>query len=922
MMAYTYLEVLEASKEFFNGNEVVAKIFADKYALKDDTGYLELTPKDMEKRVSKAEYHCGVKLDLSRDSLFDEHGLARLKDSYMKEGESSPQERFAFVSKSFATDQFHAQRLYEYSSKHWLSYATPLLSFGRSKKGLNISCFVGETLVNTTDGQTLIKDLKVGDLVLSDDGSYNEVEAIRSQESDDLYELTIEGESFHVTGNHLVLTKEDGWVRVDELDSSFHNIVRVDQPSKMNFSLKKISKKDTVYDIQVKNRHTFTVGKCKAVVHNCYLSMLDDSSDGLISTLSEVNTLSMLGGGVGIHVKIRGADDKSVGVMPHLKTYDASSLAYRQGKTRRGSYATFLDISHPDIIPFIEMRKPTGDPNTRALNLHHGVNIPDKFMQIIEKCAVDNTYDDSWELISPNNGKVVEVVSAKYLWQKLLHVRMETGEPYIVFIDQANRKLPQWLKDEDLKIHGSNLCLVGSTKLDVLDVYGRQTVMSIKDVVESMSSGNLYKVKSYDKNSDSISWENILAAKNMGMSSSLVEIVTENNKTIGCTLDHKIFTKNRGWIEASKVLVTDILLDGSCVESKISDIGIKMMFEPISVYDIKVENTECFFANNILVHNCTEIYLPTSKDRTAVCCLSSLNLEYYDEWKSDPLFIQDVLEMLDNSLQYFIDNAPDSISRAKYSAMRERSVGVGALGLHAYFQKNMVPFASAIAKSMNRRIAKHIYDACKKADAYLCELRGPCPDAQKHGVMRRLSHWIAIAPNASSSIIVGNTSPSIEPYKCNIFRQNTLSGAYILRNKFLERELEKLGKNTDEIWSSIIAYEGSIQHLDLPDDIKDVFKTAMEIDQTAIIQLAADRGEYIDQGQSLNVFLLPDTTIKYLHAVHFLAWKLGLKSLYYLRSDKLKGDTKIGLKIERNRIEDEIDMNKVLEGEVCVSCEG
>ena len=775
-MAYTYLEVLEASKEFFNGNEVVAKIFADKYALKDDTGYLELTPKDMEKRVSKAEYHCGVKLDLSRDSLFDEHGLARLKDSYMKEGESSPQERFAFVSKSFATDQFHAQRLYEYSSKHWLSYATPLLSFGRSKKGLNISCFVGETLVNTIDGQTPIKDLKVGDLVLSDDGSYNEVEAIRSQESDDLYELTIEGESFHVTGNHLVLTKEDGWVRVDELDSSFHNIVRADQSSPINFSLKKIDKKDTVYDIQVKNRHTFTVGKCKAVVHNCYLSMLDDSSDGLISTLSEVNTLSMLGGGVGIHVKIRGADDKSVGVMPHLKTYDASSLAYRQGKTRRGSYATFLDISHPDIIPFIEMRKPTGDPNTRALNLHHGVNIPDKFMQIIEKCAVDNTYDDSWELISPNNGKVVEVVSAKYLWQKLLHVRMETGEPYIVFIDQANRKLPQWLKDEQLQIHGSNLC--------------------------------------------------------------------------------------------------------------------------------------------------TEIYLPTSKDRTAVCCLSSLNLEYYDEWKSDPLFIQDVLEMLDNSLQYFIDNAPDSISRAKYSAMRERSVGIGALGLHAYFQKNMVPFASAIAKSMNRRIAKHIYDACEKADAYLCELRGPCPDAQKYGVMRRLSHWIAIAPNASSSIIVGNTSPSIEPYKCNIFRQNTLSGAYILRNKFLERELEKLGKNTDEIWSSIIAYEGSIQHLDLPDDIKDVFKTAMEIDQTAIIQLAADRGEYIDQGQSLNVFLLPDTTIKYLHAVHFLAWKLGLKSLYYLRSDKLKGDTKIGLKIERNRIEDEIDMNKVLEGEVCVACEG
>ena len=629
----------------------------------------------------------------------------------------------------------------------------------------------------------------------------------------------------------------------------------------------------------------------------------------------------MLGGGVGIHVKIRGADDKSVGVMPHLKTYDASSLAYRQGKTRRGSYATFLDINHPDIIQFIEMRKPTGDQNMRTLNLHHGVNISDKFMKIIEECMKDENYNDAWELIAPNSGEVVEVVSAKYLWQKLIELRIQTGEPYFIFIDEANRKLPKWLKDEELKIHGSNLCLVGSTQLDVLDAQGKQVTMSIKDVVEYMSLGHLYKVKSYDKNSDSISWENILAAKNMGMSSSLVEIVTENKNIINCTFDHKIFTKNKGWVEASKILTTDILLDHNCVESKVSDISIKMMFEPVSVYDIKVENTECFFANNILVHNCTEIFLPTSEDRTAVCCLSSLNFEYYDEWKNDKLFIRDVLEMLDNSLQYFIDNAPDSISRAKYSAMRERSVGIGALGLHAYFQMHMIPFESAIAKSLNKKMFKHIYTECEKADAYLYELRGACPDAEKHGIKRRLSHWMAVAPNASSSIIVGNTSPSIEPYKANVFRQDTLSGAHIFRNKHLEKALSNISKNTDEIWSSIIANEGSVQHLDVPDEIKEVFKTAIEIDQTAIIQLAADRGEYIDQGQSLNVFFRPDTSVRYIHAIHFLAWKLGLKGLYYLRSEKLKGESKVGTKIERKRIEDEL-INQVIEGDVCIACEG
>jgi ribonucleoside-diphosphate reductase alpha chain len=586
-------------------------------------------------------------IDLTKDSLFDSLGLTRLKESYMKDSEFSPQERFWFVSKTFSSNPEHAKRLYEYSSKHWLSYSTPILSFGRSKKGLPISCF---------------------------------------------------------------------------------------------------------------------------------LSYLEDSSEGLVDTLSEVNSLSMLGGGVGIHVRIRGVDDKSTGVMPHLKVYDASSLAYRQGRTRRGSYAAFVDIDHPDVLRFIEMRKATGDQNIRTLNLNHGVNISDKFMQLIEECMRDTNKDDTWELKQPNNNLVVATVSAKYLWQKLLELRMQTGEPYLIFTDTANRALPTWLQDKGLKIHGSNLC--------------------------------------------------------------------------------------------------------------------------------------------------TEIFLPTNAKRTAVCCLSSVNLEYFDEWKDNPLFIQDCMEMLDNVLQYFIDHAPDSVARAKFSAIRERSVGLGALGLHAYFQKHMIPWESVIAKLKNRSIFKHIYEKCKAADAYLVESRGACLDAKESGVSRRFSHWMAVAPNASSSLIMGNTSPSVEPWRANVFRQDTLSGAYVTKNKALTAKLQELGMDTEEVWSSIIGNDGSVQHLEIPQDVKDVFKTAPEIDQRWLIDLASDRQEYIDQGQSLNLFFRPDTNIKYLHAVHFLAWKQGLKSLYYLRSDKLRKADQVGKRIERKRIEEDIDLIAVADGDVCVACEG
>jgi ribonucleoside-diphosphate reductase alpha chain len=593
----------------------------------------------------------GIKVDYSRDGLFDELGLLRLKESYMREEESSPQERFAYVSSKFGSDPDHAQRLYNYSSKHWLSYSTPILSFGRSKRGLPISCF---------------------------------------------------------------------------------------------------------------------------------LNYIEDTAEGLVDNLSETNWLSMLGGGVGIGFGIRSTDDKSTGVMPHLKIYDASSLAYRQGRTRRGSYAAYLDISHPDIIAFLEMRKPTGDQNLRTLNMHHGINIPDAFMELIEKCMIDHDADDSWELKDPHSGEIREVVSARELWQRILEMRMTTGEPYLHFIDTSNKHLPQWLKDKGLKVHQSNLC--------------------------------------------------------------------------------------------------------------------------------------------------SEIILPTNEKRTAVCCLSSLNLEYYDEWKDDPLFLRDVAEMLDNVLQYFIDNAPTSISRAVYSATRERSIGIGALGWHAYLQKCNLPWESPMAIGRNKQIFKTIREKLNVANQELGSRRGEAPDAV--GTGNRFSHLMAIAPNASSSIIMGNTSPSIEPYRANAYRQDTLSGSHLNKNKYLDKiiqvEAEKHNEGwSDEVWRSIIANDGSVQHLDWMDEwTKDVFKTSMEIDQRWVVQHAADRQLWIDQAQSLNVFFRPDSNIKYIHAVHFMAWKLGLKTMYYCRSDKIAKADKVAKRIEREVIK-EIDLTALTKDDgACLACEG
>lgn len=600
--------------------------------------------------------YMGIKIDLEKDKMFDGLGVKRLKESYMRDDETSPQQRFAYVSSSFGSSPEHAQRLYDYASKHWLSYSTPILSYGRSKRGLPISCF---------------------------------------------------------------------------------------------------------------------------------LNYVEDTAEGLVDNLSETNWLSMFGGGVGIGFGIRSADEKSTGVMPHLKIYDASSLAYRQGRTRRGSYAAYLDISHPDLIPFLEMRKATGDPNVRCLNLHHGVNITDDFMRIIEKCMIDPTANDDWKLIDPHSGIVREVVSAKHLWQQILELRMHTGEPYIHYIDSSNRALPKFLKDKGLKVHQSNLC--------------------------------------------------------------------------------------------------------------------------------------------------SEIILPTNEKRTAVCCLSSVNLEYYDDWKDDKLFLRDIAEMLDNVLQHFINNAPNSISRARYSASMERSIGVGALGFHAFLQKNNVAFEGVMAKVLNNQIFKNIRSKLDEANLQLGTERGEAPDAV--GTGQRFSHLMAVAPNASSSIIMGNTSPSIEPYRANAYRQDTLSGSFLNKNRWLDKVISKhlqqgddnasiSGDEYNDIWSSIIANDGSVQHLKWMDEnTKDVFKTSMEIDQRWVIEHAADRQVYIDQAQSLNVFFRPDSHIKYIHAIHFLAWKKGVKTMYYCRSEKLAKADKVSRKIERDVIK-EIDMTAIAEGNDCIACEG
>ncbi|MFZ9121154.1 MAG: ribonucleoside-diphosphate reductase subunit alpha, partial [Methylophilaceae bacterium] len=482
---------------------------------------------------------------------------------------------------------------------------------------------------------------------------------------------------------------------------------------------------------------------------SCFLNEASDSLKGITDLWEENVWLAARGGGIGsywgnlrsIGEKI-GKVGKTSGIIPFIKVMDSLTLAISQGSLRRGSAACYLQIDHPEIEEFIEMRRPTGgDVNRRSLNLHHGVLVSDAFMRAVET-------DDQWALRSPYDGSVQSTISARNLWIRLLTARVETGEPYIIYIDTVNRQIPQHHKLAGLTVKTSNLC--------------------------------------------------------------------------------------------------------------------------------------------------SEITLPTGidnhgNDRTAVCCLSSLNLDTYDEWKDNTQFVEDVMRFLDNVMTDFINRAPDEFADAKYSAMRERSVGLGVMGLHSYFQQKNIPFGSVMSKVWNKKIFKNIQEKVDAASITLAEERGSCPDAEDYGIKERFSNKTAIAPTASISIICGGSSPGIEPIAANSFTHKTLSGSFNVRNKYLKKVLQKYNKDTDEIWSSITTNQGSVSHLDfLTPEEKDTFKTAFEIDQRWIIELGADRTPHISQAQSINVFIPADIHKKDLHDIHFQAWKKGLKSLYYCRSKSIQ----------------------------------
>lgn len=586
-----------------------------------------------------------LKLDYSRDSLLDEFAIATLRDRYMVDGETSPQEAFARAAMAFADNEAHAQRLYDYASQLWFMFSTPVLSNGGTQRGLPISCF---------------------------------------------------------------------------------------------------------------------------------LNYVDDSREGITEHYVENAYLSSFGGGIGgtwSEVRSQGTKtskgSESTGIIPFIGVVDREMLAFSQGVTRRGSYAAYLRMDHPEIEEFLDVRKPTGgDHNRKSTNLHHGVVIPDRFMELIHSATRMDNFDDSWNLVDPHTKQVVKTVSARALWVKLLQNRMETGEPYLMFEDAVQSNLPEFQKKLGLKVHHSNLC--------------------------------------------------------------------------------------------------------------------------------------------------SEITLPTNEERTAVCCLSSVNLEYFDEWKDHSSFIPDLVRMLDNVLEYFINNAPDSMYRSKFSAMRERSIGLGAMGFHAYLQRNDIAFESVPAAAMNNIMFKHIKDQAVMTTRQLAVERGACPDDSTCTV--RNAHLLAIAPNASSSIICGNTSPSIEPFRANAFTQKTKSGSNLHKNKFLKRVLEKHGEDNDATWRSIVTNKGSVQHLSfLSEHEKNVFKTAVEINQSWLIEHAADRQQFICQSQSLNLFFPPDVNKKDLHNIHMLAWAKNLKTLYYLRSEAISRADNVSSQAKREII---------FEQQECLSCEG
>ena len=510
---------------------------------------------------------------------------------------------------------------------------------------------------------------------------------------------------------------------------------------------------------------------------SCFLNYVEDSREGITDHYTENAYLSSFGGGIGgswSDIRSQGTKtskgSESTGAIPFMKVVDAEMLAFSQGITRRGSYAGYLHISHPEVEEFLDMRKPTGgDTNRKCLNLHHGVVISDKFMETIHRATKEDNFNDDWELIDPHSKEVKKVVSARTLWVKILQNRMETGEPYLMFEDAVNSELPEFQKKKGLYVNHSNLC--------------------------------------------------------------------------------------------------------------------------------------------------SEITLATNEERTAVCCLSSVNLEYYDDWKKIPAFIPDLIRMLDNVLEHFIKKAPPQMHRAVYSAMRERSIGLGAMGFHAYLQKNSIPFEGMWANTANIEMFRYIKNHALEETRRLAVERGACPDDDSCEV--RNAHLLAIAPNASSSIICGNTSPSIEPFRANAYTQKTKSGSYLQKNKYLDDVLmSKIGHTEvyENTWKSIVANKGSVQHLDmLSEEEKEVFKTAVEINQAWVVEHASNRQPYICQSQSVNLFFPPDVNKGDLHNVHMLAWAKNLKTLYYLRSEAISRADNVSNQVKREIIFEQSD---------CLSCEG
>lgn len=571
-----------------------------------------------------------VDIDYDRDKLLTDYAVGMLKDFYMVDGEDSPQDAYARASTAWSMykgqlDEVLARRLYEYVSKKWFMFASPVLSNAPSAEG-----------------------------------------------------------------------------------------------------------------------------KSKGLPISCFLTYVPDTLEGLIEHSSELRWLSVMGGGVGGHWgDVRTVSDIAPGPIPFMHTVDADMIAYRQGKTRKGSYAAYLDVHHPDIIEFLNIRIPTGDVQRKALNIHNAINITDEFM-----AAVINNTD--FDLRDPKDAIVKDTVNARKLWERILEVRFRTGEPYLNFIDTANRALPMPLKEKGLKIHGSNLC--------------------------------------------------------------------------------------------------------------------------------------------------NEIHLPTGPDRTAVCCLSSLNLEYYDEWK-DTNIVRDLIRMLDNVLEFFIENAPDSISRARYSASRERSIGLGAMGFHSLLQKHSVAWESDKAREINNVVFQHINKQATEESRLLAKERGEYSDGLGSGM--RNAHLIAIAPNASSGVIL-STSPSIEPLKACAYTHRTRAGSFLVKNVYLTRLLKEKGHDNESTWSSIITKKGSVQHLPfLNEGEKAIYKTAQELDQNWVVTHAADRQEFVCQGQSVNLFFPSGTPKRYVNKVHFNAWRKGLKGLYYLRTEASSRAETVSDKVERVALEDD-----------------